>query len=726
MATLTGQQIDGSYQGLIKTTDNAALSATPKAVTDGTGGATNIEISNTATNFVSGTVDFTGSTVSGLPGGGSAGLEAGTGTDSMQSAASLTTTGADASGTNSIALGEGATASAEGGVAVGENTTADGLDSVAIGRGANSNSESVSIGDGSTNAASRSVAIGRSANAQGNSVAVGNFARANGGTSISLATCSIGTNTNSATNGLMIVPGPYGGTSNASADGSIVIGKGTGIERATANAVNGIAIGSDAITDGSGAVAIGNGVTATTADTVAVKALETQTDGGVSIKGDGTNAGKLKLFCEAAAATHNVTLEGPAHAGGASYTLKLPNVQSAGTQILEADSSGNLAWINTPSGGGGAAGLVNGTGTDTLKSAASLTSTAAVASGNYSIALGEGASATRQESVAIGQNATANGSGSEGSIAIGAGSVASANRGIAIGINGTTNSSEGIVIGDDVDISSSDRSVGIGNSINLTGGSDKVAIGTSAQVSGTRGIAFGQNSNATASEAIAIGYNVTAATASTLSVKALETQTDSTPTAGGIIMSDAGSTDRRINIDADGNLQVDSNTVNKAFAVNRYSGISTDFTCDSIQSSILIPGGTFKANDILQFNGMEQGAGGTGWCYTSFWLSTVGTIGNGGVETMNICQTQTSAADWKTGYQKTIYIHTADGAGAGTTIWPGGQASDVYNSGVVSGGDAIQTKAVDWTNDIYLVSRICIDNTGTTYTNHGGVIRKIN
>ena len=67
MATLTGQQIDLSYQGLLKTSDNAALSATAKGIQDGTGGATNIEMSNTATNFVSGTVDFTGSTVSGLP-----------------------------------------------------------------------------------------------------------------------------------------------------------------------------------------------------------------------------------------------------------------------------------------------------------------------------------------------------------------------------------------------------------------------------------------------------------------------------------------------------------------------------------------------------------------------------------------------------------------------------------------------------------------------------------
>jgi len=94
MAALTGNSIDSSYQGLIKTTDNGAISGTAKAVTDGLGNATNIEISNTATNFVSGTVDFTGSTVSGLP-GGSAGLENGTGTDSLQSAAALTTNAAE-------------------------------------------------------------------------------------------------------------------------------------------------------------------------------------------------------------------------------------------------------------------------------------------------------------------------------------------------------------------------------------------------------------------------------------------------------------------------------------------------------------------------------------------------------------------------------------------------------------------------------------------------------
>ena len=79
MAQLTGNPIKDSYLGLIKTTDNAALSGTAKAITDGSGGATNIQMSNTSTNFVSGTVDFTGSTVSGLPSSGGGIVYFGTG-----------------------------------------------------------------------------------------------------------------------------------------------------------------------------------------------------------------------------------------------------------------------------------------------------------------------------------------------------------------------------------------------------------------------------------------------------------------------------------------------------------------------------------------------------------------------------------------------------------------------------------------------------------------------
>ena len=457
MASLQNEQIDQSYQGLIKTANNLGAGAFPPAklqygngaelpilIGDGTGvgigdivtlqsgtrsvdlnannlalnGLTSVSGAAGTVSIVDGTfnfglgfpgapatnVDFTNATVTGLP-GGAAGLENGTGTSSLQSAASLTVTAANASGLNAIALGEGATASSEGGVAIGESTTADGIDSVAIGRGANSNGESVAIGDGSTNAIQRSIAIGRSATANQNGIAIGNFAQNTGVRSISMASCAINTQTNAADDSIMIVPGSYGTRLDATADRSIIIGAAnTDLTRATG--ADGVVIGFDAQQSSTSGIAIG----------------------------------------------------------------KAANV-----------------------------------------------------GGNYSIVVGDGASATRQESVAIGWNATANGTGSEGSIAIGAGSVASANRGIAIGINGTTNSSEGIVIGDDVDISSSDRSIAIGGAINITGGNDKVAIGTSAAVSGQRGLAFGQNASATANEAIAIGYNVTAAKAQTLSVNNLET-----------------------------------------------------------------------------------------------------------------------------------------------------------------------------------------------------------
>ena len=67
MATLTGQQINTTYPGLIKTEDNAAITGTAKALTDGVGNQMPIEVGTGGVNFPSGTVDFTGATVVGLP-----------------------------------------------------------------------------------------------------------------------------------------------------------------------------------------------------------------------------------------------------------------------------------------------------------------------------------------------------------------------------------------------------------------------------------------------------------------------------------------------------------------------------------------------------------------------------------------------------------------------------------------------------------------------------------
>ena len=377
MAALTGNSIDSSYQGLLKTTDNGAVGGASKAITDGLGNATNIEIGNAVTKFPSGTVDFTGSTVQGLP-TGSAGLVT-NGANGMMSDSSLTTNPAISTGTNSVVLGDNAKDEGNdnaiaiglnarvrepGGIAIGANTEVYD-DSVAIGNNAVSVFPGVSIGEGAKNFGT------------GNSVVIGHDNNCNYAKRI----INIGGQTNtSSDNDDNIILGStvtvagnqaqrniYIGNSTSSAtndvDDNILIGHGAN----TTGVNGGVALGSNASFTAEEAVAIGKDVVAATASTVSVKALETQTDGGVAIKGDGTNAGKLKLYCEDAAGTHNVTLEGPAHAGGSSYSLKLPNVQSAGSQILEADSSGNLSWINTPGGGGGAQGAytpMNNSGMD--------------------------------------------------------------------------------------------------------------------------------------------------------------------------------------------------------------------------------------------------------------------------------------------------------------------------------------------------------------------------
>tara|TARA_R100001440_G_scaffold22591_2_gene36871 strand:+ start:840 stop:4376 length:3537 start_codon:yes stop_codon:yes gene_type:complete len=64
----------------------------------------------------------------------------------------------------------------------------------------------------------------------------------------------------------------------------------------------------------------------------------------MGVQGDGTNAGQLKLYCDAGTA-HHVAIEGPAHLNaGPSYTIKLPNTGPSAGQVLESDANGNLSW----------------------------------------------------------------------------------------------------------------------------------------------------------------------------------------------------------------------------------------------------------------------------------------------------------------------------------------------------------------------------------------------
>ena len=55
-----------------------------------------------------------------------------------------------------------------------------------------------------------------------------------------------------------------------------------------------------------------------------------------------TNAGKIRFNCESN--SHGVTLQGPPHSAGATYTLELPNADGSSGQALVTDGSGKLSF----------------------------------------------------------------------------------------------------------------------------------------------------------------------------------------------------------------------------------------------------------------------------------------------------------------------------------------------------------------------------------------------
>ena len=223
MATLTGQQIDATYQGILKTLDNAALDGTNRVISDGVGTALPLEASTTTIKFT-GNADFTSATVTGdnnttytigsvqdganadikltdqlgneskatlvagtnitltnsgndltiAAAGGSAGMVAGTGSNSVQSAVTGAT--GNASVSNSIAIGNGASASGgTGAMAYGKDAVANGTHAAAFGQYAEATtSYAISFGRTSVASGDGSVAFGQQTSAgQAGAVAMG-------------------------------------------------------------------------------------------------------------------------------------------------------------------------------------------------------------------------------------------------------------------------------------------------------------------------------------------------------------------------------------------------------------------------------------------------------------------------------------------------------------------------------------------------------------------------
>ena len=301
--TLTGTQINNTYPSLLKTTDNSAIGATLKKITDGegndtplsmasnyiqlsadtieliepTGGTNLIQISPVETYF-EGTVNFTNATVNGLP--SAAGLVAGTGIDSMKSADTLTTAASTASNTNSIAIGGGNTTTGNGGVSLGSSLNNTGGSAINIGRSnTTSNGDAIYIGTFGSATGSKSIAMGNSAGAGGGfSIALGRLAQslqtsgiAIGNTAKSRAQNSINIGDNSIVDDSVRVDTVSIGANSKSAQYSTSIGAGAfaigenavAISDATAAAPYGVAIGWDAAANSAaGSVALGRFVNA--------------------------------------------------------------------------------------------------------------------------------------------------------------------------------------------------------------------------------------------------------------------------------------------------------------------------------------------------------------------------------------------------------------------------------------------------------------------------------
>ena len=97
----------------------------------------------------------------------------------------------------------------------------------------------------------------------------------------------------------------------------------------------------------------GTGLISTPADGTVTKDktnfVSTSSSSGLQIKGDGTTDGTLQLNCSQN--SHGIKLKSPAHSTSSSYTLTFPGTDPAADKMLQTDGSGNLSFVDAPSGG---------------------------------------------------------------------------------------------------------------------------------------------------------------------------------------------------------------------------------------------------------------------------------------------------------------------------------------------------------------------------------------
>ena len=122
----------------------------------------------------------------------------------------------------------------------------------------------------------------------------------------------------------------------------VYLGKAVGTINPPDGSVNSATIADGSITDGDLAGSISS---------AKITSLDgTKLTGVVTAKGDGSSTdGKITLNCSQN--THGVSIQSPAHASNATYTLTLPTTNGNANELLKTDGTGVLSWA-VDSGGG--------------------------------------------------------------------------------------------------------------------------------------------------------------------------------------------------------------------------------------------------------------------------------------------------------------------------------------------------------------------------------------
>jgi len=271
--SLFNRRICNTYPGVIKTCDNAALTVTPKPMTDGVGNDVPINI-GTSTICYGGTQDFTGATVIGIS-GSTAGLIPGAGTSSMVSDIGITAVALQSCSISignaaynccerSINIGDGSTGLNSCTIGIGFATSNTGANSIALGNSSvGTGTCSISIGEGAQSGAADSIGIGRSSNARClNSISIGALSDvlSSNTTAVGVSTC-IGPSSNSSS--------VFGQAATVCSPSSLAIGLASLVNTSSANS---IAIGCGAVINASSpnSISIGNTVTTEGATSISI------------------------------------------------------------------------------------------------------------------------------------------------------------------------------------------------------------------------------------------------------------------------------------------------------------------------------------------------------------------------------------------------------------------------------------------------------------------------